>query len=177
MLIVFERYSLLMNPPEGTITPLLHTDELVVPNIAAVTIPENPHKNYVELLVITTLFGFFGVDRFYLGKVGTGLAKLVTFGGFGLWYCTDAIIALSGAARQNGSDLPLQDTAKYKPFFVKMATYSAILFAVFFVVQVVLFALAVPKLIDQVKGASSQVQQGNGSSPATQNIPSLQNLL
>nr|WP_241003401.1 TM2 domain-containing protein [Mycoplasma sp. Mirounga ES2805-ORL] len=26
-----------------------------------------------------------GIDRFYAGRIGLGVAKLLTFGGFGIW--------------------------------------------------------------------------------------------
>jgi TM2 domain-containing membrane protein YozV len=46
-------------------------------------------KNYIVAMILSYLFGYFGVDRFYLGKIGTGILKLITFGGFGIWYIID----------------------------------------------------------------------------------------
>lgn len=33
-----------------------------------------------------------GVDRFIMGKVGTGILKLITLGGFGVWWLIDLIL-------------------------------------------------------------------------------------
>jgi TM2 domain-containing membrane protein YozV len=48
--------------------------------------------NWVLCLVMSIIFGAFGVDRFMMGKVGTGLLKLFTFGGLGLWWLIDVIL-------------------------------------------------------------------------------------
>jgi len=48
--------------------------------------------NWVLVLVMSTVFGQLGVDRFVMGKVGTGILKLITFGGFGIWWLVDLIL-------------------------------------------------------------------------------------
>jgi len=48
--------------------------------------------NWVLALVISIVFGQLGVDRFIMGHVGLGILKLVTFGGFGIWWLIDVIL-------------------------------------------------------------------------------------
>jgi len=55
-----------------------------------------PPKSFVVTWLFSLLLGYLGVDRFYLGKVGTGILKLVTCGGAGIWYLVDLVIVLSG---------------------------------------------------------------------------------
>ncbi|MBM3701900.1 MAG: TM2 domain-containing protein [Actinobacteria bacterium] len=48
--------------------------------------------NWVLALVISIVFGQLGVDRFIMGHVGLGILKLITFGGFGIWWLIDVIL-------------------------------------------------------------------------------------
>ncbi|PIU28255.1 MAG: hypothetical protein COT09_05595 [Candidatus Hydromicrobium americanum] len=41
---------------------------------------------------MSIVFGQFGVDRFIMGHVGLGILKLITFGGFGIWWIIDVIL-------------------------------------------------------------------------------------
>jgi TM2 domain-containing membrane protein YozV len=51
-----------------------------------------PTKSVKLALILSWLVGPFGVDRFYLGYVGLGILKLITFGGFGVWYVVDFVL-------------------------------------------------------------------------------------
>jgi Predicted membrane protein len=55
-------------------------------------------KSFLTTWALSLLLGVFGADRFYLGKTGTGVLKLVTLGGFGVWWLVDLIITLTGNA-------------------------------------------------------------------------------
>jgi len=41
---------------------------------------------------MSIVFGSLGVDRFIMGKIGTGILKLITFGGLGIWWLADVIL-------------------------------------------------------------------------------------
>ncbi len=49
-------------------------------------------KNWVVALLFSILLGSLGIDRFYMGYIGTGILKLITFGGFGIWWLIDLIL-------------------------------------------------------------------------------------
>ncbi|MEI8365008.1 MAG: TM2 domain-containing protein [Parachlamydiaceae bacterium] len=49
-------------------------------------------KSFVATLLFCLLLGAFGVHRFYVGKVGTGILMLLTLGGLGIWNLIDFIL-------------------------------------------------------------------------------------
>ena len=59
------------------------------------------NKSWVLLLLLSIFLGSLGIDRFYLGKVGTGILKLITFGGLGLWWLIDIIFIVMGRMRDS----------------------------------------------------------------------------
>ena len=52
--------------------------------------------NRAGYVALSVFLGQLGVDRFALGCIGTGFAKLFTFGGFGVWYIIDIIRLATG---------------------------------------------------------------------------------
>ncbi len=48
--------------------------------------------NWVLVLVMSIIFGWLGVDRFIMGKIGTGILNLITLGGLGVWWLVDVIL-------------------------------------------------------------------------------------
>lgn len=58
--------------------------------------PQNTsERSYLAASLFTLLLGTIGVDRFYMGYVGLGILKLITFGGCGIWYIVDVILILT----------------------------------------------------------------------------------
>lgn len=51
--------------------------------------------NWILALVISILFGSLGVDRFIMGHILLGILKLITAGGFGIWWIIDIILIAS----------------------------------------------------------------------------------
>lgn len=57
---------------------------------------ENKHEKWLTLFLLSFFLGELGVDRFYVGKIGTGVIKLLTVGGCGIWWLIDWIMILAG---------------------------------------------------------------------------------
>ena len=51
---------------------------------------------WLTVFLLSIFLGYLGVDRFYVGKIGTGILKLITGGGCGIWWLIDWIMILSG---------------------------------------------------------------------------------
>lgn len=53
----------------------------------------------LPILILCFFFGWLGIHRFFVGKVGTGVLMLCTLGGLGIWLMIDLILIVCGAFR------------------------------------------------------------------------------
>ena len=61
-------------------------------------------KNKWVALLLAIFLGAFGIHRFYVGKVGTGIMYLVTLGFFGVGVLFDIVIILLGSFTDKGGN-------------------------------------------------------------------------
>jgi hypothetical protein len=54
-------------------------------------------KSRLAALLLCFFVGLFGIHRFYVGKIGTGILQLVTLGGLGIWTFIDFILIIVGS--------------------------------------------------------------------------------
>ena len=76
--------------------------------------PAQAPRKYLTTGLFAIFLGGFGVDRFYLGKTGSAIAKLLTCGGCGVWALVDIIILLTGGTRDAQGNPLADETPKNK---------------------------------------------------------------
>jgi hypothetical protein len=63
-------------------------------------------KSKTTAILLSLFLGTFGVDRFYLGYTHSGIWKLLTLGGFGIWALIDLVRIITGDLKDaDGYDL------------------------------------------------------------------------
>lgn len=84
----------------------IHEDAIICPKcgcqVTSVSKAQDvSEKSWVAALLLCFFLGVLGVHRFYTGRIGTGIAMLLTFGGFGIWALIDFIIIVCGSFKDN----------------------------------------------------------------------------
>jgi TM2 domain-containing membrane protein YozV len=62
-------------------------------------------KDPTTMLIVSIVGGHFGIDRFMIGDVGLGVAKLLTCGGFGIWTIVDMFLIMGRTRERNLQEL------------------------------------------------------------------------
>jgi TM2 domain-containing membrane protein YozV len=58
-------------------------------------------KDPSTILIVSIVGGHFGIDRFLIGEVGLGIAKLLTCGGLGIWTIVDWFLIMGRTREMN----------------------------------------------------------------------------
>ena len=66
---------------------------------------EEGGKDWLLALLLSIFLGCLGIHRFYVGKIGTGILQLITFGGCGIWALIDIILIATGKFTDSNGNL------------------------------------------------------------------------
>lgn len=120
------------------------------------TKPFPRQRHYLAVFFLSFLWGTFGVDRMYLGKWGTGILKLVTFGGLGFWVLVDLILILSGSMRDKQGREILQ-YAEYKRFsYLTILIFALVMGAVILINGITLIVI-VTQFIEALQNGTTSI--------------------
>lgn len=58
-------------------------------------------KDPMMALILSIVAGSLGIDRFYIGDIGLGMAKMLTCGGCGIWTLIDYFLIMKSTKEKN----------------------------------------------------------------------------
>ena len=67
------------------------------PSIESIDDSTISDKDFLPTMLLCFFLGGLGIHRFFVGKTGTGILMLLTFGGLGIWWLIDIIMIAVGS--------------------------------------------------------------------------------
>lgn len=118
----------------------------------------NKQRHFLAVFFISFMWGAYGVDRFYLGKIGTGILKLITFGGFGIWAIVDFALIMSGAMRDKQGNEMLE-AQRYKKFASRTVLLFTVILGLVILFSGISLIYSVMALITQFQNSGGDLQK------------------
>ena len=82
-----------VTPETPVAAPQIATPVTSAAPTASTTLQDPNAKNFLVALLLSIFLGNLGIDRFYLGHIGLGIAKLLlNWLTFGIWWLVDVIL-------------------------------------------------------------------------------------
>lgn len=130
--------------------------------------PDGPRKSFMTTWILSLILGTFGADRFYLGKMGSAVAKLLTAGGLGIWAIVDLVVTLTGNTR----DIFGRPLAGYPENRKKAWIITAVVWLMSIISGIVLTFVSIAMIAAAVDGRNVPVPSGIPSVSQGAPVPS-----